>query len=65
MAKEATNPRASMQREWYCLVVHKNNCERTFKYAEAEKQTAEKANLLTNKQVSHLQYLTAAVLNWR
>ena len=42
MAKEATNPKPSMQREWYCLAVHKNTRERTFEYAGAEKQTAEK-----------------------
>jgi len=39
MAKEATNPKPSMQREWYCLVVHKNTHERTFEYMGAEKQT--------------------------
>jgi len=42
MAKEATNPEPSMQREWYCLAVHKNTRERTFEYTGAEKQTAEK-----------------------
>jgi len=41
MVKEATNPKPSMQREWYCLVVHKNTREHTFKYAGAKKQTAE------------------------
>jgi len=42
MAKEATNPKTNMQRELYCLAVHKNTSERTFEYAGAEKQTAEK-----------------------
>ena len=37
MAKEATNPKPSMQR-----AVHKYTRERTFEYAGAEKQTAEK-----------------------
>jgi len=27
MAKEATNPKPSMQREWYCLAVHKYNSQ--------------------------------------
>ena len=42
MAKEATNPNPSMQRECYCLAVHKNTRELTVGYAGAEKQTAEK-----------------------
>ena len=42
MAKEATNPKPSMQREWYCLAVHKNTPEHTVEYAGAEKQTPEK-----------------------
>ena len=42
MAKEATNPKPSMQREWYCLAVHKNTHEHTVEYAGAEKQTPEK-----------------------
>ena len=42
MAKEATNPKPSMQRECYCLAVHKNTRELTVEYAGAEKQTAEK-----------------------
>jgi len=42
MAKEATNSKPSMQKEWYCLAVHKNTRERTFEYAGAEKLTAEK-----------------------
>ena len=42
MAKEATNPKPSMQRECYCLAVHKNTRELTVGYAGAEKQTAEK-----------------------
>ena len=42
MAKEATNPKPSVQRERYCLAVHKYTRERTFEYAGAEKQTAEK-----------------------
>ena len=42
MAKEATNPKPSMQRECYCLAVHKNTHEHTVEYAGAEKQTAEK-----------------------
>ena len=29
MAKEATNPKPSMQRECYCLAVHKNTREHT------------------------------------
>jgi len=37
MAKEATNPKTSMQREWYCLAVHKNTHERTFEYTGVEK----------------------------
>jgi len=42
MAKEATNPKPSMQRKWYCLAVHKNTCENTIEYVGAEKQTAKK-----------------------
>jgi len=42
MVKEATNPKPSMQREWYCLAVQKYTRERTFEYVGAEKQTAEK-----------------------
>jgi len=42
MAKEATNPRPSIQREGFWLAVHKITCECTFEYAGAEKQTAEK-----------------------
>jgi len=42
----------SMQREWYCLAVHKNTCERTFEYVGAEKQTAEKVGFC------HLSYKT-------
>jgi len=42
MAKGATNPKPSMQRERYCLAVHKYTCERTSEYAAAEKQSAEK-----------------------
>ena len=41
MAKEATNPKPSMQRKWYSLEVHKNTREHTFEYVGAEKQTAE------------------------
>jgi len=37
MAKEATNPKPSIQREWYCLAVHKNTREHTVEYAGAEK----------------------------
>jgi len=42
MAKEATNPKASMQRDCYCLAVQKNTREHTIEYAGAEKQTPEK-----------------------
>ena len=42
MAKEATNPKPSMRREWYCLAVHKSTRERTFEHAGAEEQTVEK-----------------------
>ena len=42
MAKEATNPKPRMQREGYCLAVHKNTREHTAEYAGAEKQTPEK-----------------------
>jgi len=42
MAKEATNPKPSMQSEWYCLAVHKYTRECIFEYAGAEKQTTEK-----------------------
>jgi len=40
MAKEATNPKPSLQRE--CLAVRKITRKYTFEYAGAEKQTAEK-----------------------
>ena len=46
MAKEATNPKPSMQREWYFLAVHKYTHERTFEYVGAEKQTAEKSDFV-------------------
>jgi len=46
MAKEATNSKPSMQREWYCLAVHKNTHEHTFEYAETEKQAAEKLDFV-------------------
>ena len=42
MAQEATTPKPRMQREWYCLAVHKYTRKRTFEYAGAEKQTAQK-----------------------
>ena len=61
MAK-ATNPKPSMQREWYCLAVHKNTRERTFEYAGAEKQTAEKVgfrHLLSFFLLSHTKLLTS------
>ena len=41
MAKEATNPKPSMPREWYCLAVHKDTHERTFEDMGAEKQTVQ------------------------
>ena len=53
MAKEATNPKPSMQREWSCLVVHKYTRERTFEYAGAEKQTAEKSDFVVFFLLSH------------
>jgi len=46
MAKEATNPKPSMQRERCCLVVHQNTRERTFEYVGAEKQTTEKSDFI-------------------
>ena len=42
MAKKGTNPKSSMQREWYCLAVHKNIRKCTFEYTGAEKQIAKK-----------------------
>ena len=45
MAKEATNTKPSMQREWYCLAVHKNTREHTVEYAGAEKQTPPKSRI--------------------
>jgi len=56
MAKEATNPKPSMQRERYCLAVHKYTRERTFEYAGAEKQTAEKVIIFL---LSHTKLLTS------
>jgi len=47
MTKEATNPKPSMQRERYCLAVHKSTHKRTFEYAGAEKQTAKKVGFVT------------------
>ena len=61
MAKEATDPKPSMQREWYCLAVHKYTRERTFEYAGAEKQTAEKVgfrHLLLLSSSSSFSYKT-------
>jgi len=46
MAKAATNPKTSMQREGYCLAVHKNTHERTSEYWGAEKRTAEKSDFV-------------------
>jgi len=61
MAKEATNPKPSMQTERYCLAVHKNTRERTAEYAEAEKQTAEKVGFchLSFLFLSHTKLLTS------
>ena len=42
MVKEATIPKSSMRREWYCLAVHKNTRKRTTEYTGAEEQTVEK-----------------------
>ena len=42
MAKEATNPKPSVQIEWYYLVVHKNTHESTLDYAGVQKQIDEK-----------------------
>ena len=42
MAKEATNPKPSKQRESYGLAVHNYTREHTVEYAGAEKQTPEK-----------------------
>jgi len=60
MAKEATNPKSSMQGEWYWLAVHKNTRERTFECVGAEKQTAEKVEFrhLSFKS-SHTKLLTS------
>ena len=58
MAKEAANPKPSMQRERYCLAVCKNTHERTFEYAEAEKQTAEKVGF-HHLLLSHTKLLTS------
>ena len=33
MAKEAKNPKPSMQIEWYCLAIHKNTHKHIFVYA--------------------------------
>ena len=47
MAKKLQTPsQAYMQRERYCLAVHKNTCERIFEYAGAEKQTADKSDFI-------------------
>jgi len=57
MAKEATNPKPSRQREWYCLAVHQNTCELTFDYVGAEKQTTEKVGFC-NLSFSSFSYKT-------
>ena len=64
MAEEVTIPKPSMQREGYCLAVHKYTRERTFEYAGAEKQTAEKVgfrHLLSSSffLLSHTKLLTS------
>ena len=51
MAKEATNPKPRMQREWYCLAVHKNTREYAVEYAGAEKQTTIKSPTLVATQI--------------
>jgi len=40
--QKATNPKPSMQREWYCLAVYKDTREHTFEYTGADKQTTKK-----------------------
>jgi len=46
MTKAATNPKPSVQIEWYYLVVHKNTCEHTLDYAGVEKQINEKSDFV-------------------
>ena len=48
MAKEATTPKPSIQRESYCLAVHKNTRKHTVEYAGAEKQTAENVGFISS-----------------
>jgi len=57
-AKESTNPKPSMQLEWYCLAVHKWTCECTLEYAGVEKRIAEKSDsffffLIQNSWLAH------------
>jgi len=46
MSKAATNPKPSVQIEWYYLVVHKNTCEHALDYARVEKQIDEKSDFI-------------------
>jgi len=53
MAKEAAEPKANMETDWYCLAVHKNTHECTFEYAGAEKDITKKVgfrHLLSNTE---------------
>jgi len=56
MAKEATIPKPSLQREWYCLAVHKNSPEYTLEYVGGEKQTTGKVGF---RHLSHTKLLTS------
>jgi len=60
MAKEDTTPKPSMQREWYCLSVHKNTRKHNFEYVGAEKQNAEKVGfrhlLIATKLLTSIAY---------
>ena len=59
MAKEATNPELSMQREWYCLAVHKNIHECSFEYVAAEETDRRKSQISSSS--SSFSYKT---LDW-
>ena len=57
IAKEATNPKPSMQIDWYCLAGHKNTRKCTFEYAGVEKKIAEKVRFC--HLLSHIKLLTS------
>ena len=52
MAKEATNPKPSVQIDIYCQAVHKNVY--TLEYAGAKKQTTEKFDFVILYKISWL-----------